>query len=88
MVALPPPTAGWNSEVHTPILYRGHMYGVGKKRRGLWTCLDLEGNELWTSPARANFGLGGYTLADGMFFVLDGKTGTLTPALGCRGRRL
>ena len=45
---LPPPTTGWNSEVHTPIFYRDHIYGVGKKQRGLWTCLDLEGNEVWT----------------------------------------
>ena len=25
----------WNSEVHTPIVYKGHMFAVGKKRRGL-----------------------------------------------------
>ena len=77
VVALPEPTKGWNSEVHTPILHRGYVYGVGKTKRGLWTCLDLEGNELWTSVGKASFGMGGYVLADGMFFVLEGKTGTL-----------
>jgi outer membrane protein assembly factor BamB len=25
----------WNSEVHTPIVWKGHMFAVGKKRRGL-----------------------------------------------------
>jgi len=75
--SLPPPTGGWNSEVHTPIVYRDRVYGVGKKQRGLWTCLDLEGNELWTSERQASFELGGYVLADRMFFVLEGKTGTL-----------
>ena len=49
VISLPPPTSGWNSEVHTPILYRGHIYGIGKSKRGLWTCLDLEGNEVWDS---------------------------------------
>ncbi len=73
----PPPTNGWNSEVHTPIHYGDYVYGVGKRRRGLWTRLDLEGNEVWTSDRKASFGMGGYTLADGMFYVLEGKTGTL-----------
>jgi outer membrane protein assembly factor BamB len=77
VLSLPPPTSGWNSEVQTPILYRNRIYGVGKKQRGLWTCLDLSGNELWTSAHQASFELGGYLLADGMFFVLEGKTGTL-----------
>ena len=77
MVSLPPPTGGWNSEVQTPILHAGHIYGIGKKQRGLWTCLDYEGNEIWTSKGKASFGMGGYVLADGMFFVLEGKTGML-----------
>ena len=77
LVSLPPPTEGWNSEIHTPILHRDHIYGVGKKQRGLWTCLDLQGNEVWTSKGEASFGMGGYVLADGMFFVLEGKTGIL-----------
>jgi outer membrane protein assembly factor BamB len=77
LISLPPPTNGWNSEVHTPIVYRDRIYGIGKKQRGLWTCLDLDGNELWTSERKASFGMGGYILADGMFFVLDGNTGVL-----------
>lgn len=77
VLSLPPPTRGWNSEVHTPIFYRDSIYGVGKKQRGLWTCLDQEGKEVWTSKGNASFGMGGYTLADGLFFVLEGKTGTL-----------
>ena len=38
--------------MHTPILYRDHIYGIGKAKRGLWTCLDLEGNEVWTSEGK------------------------------------
>ncbi len=67
----------WNSEVHTPILYKGHLFAVGKKKRGLFTCLTLEGKEVWSSDGKAAFELGSYLLADGMFFVLEGKTGVL-----------
>ncbi len=71
------PENEWNSEVHTPILYRDHLFAVGKKRRGLFTCLDLTGRQVWTSEGKSSFGLGSYILADGMFFILEGKTGML-----------
>ncbi len=67
----------WNSEVHTPIVYKGRMFAVGKKKRGLFTCLDFDGKEIWTSDGKASFELGSYLLADGMFFVLEGRTGML-----------
>jgi outer membrane protein assembly factor BamB len=67
----------WNSEVHTPVVYKGHMFAVGKKKRGLFTCLSFEGREVWTSVGKATFGLGSFFLADGMFFVLDGDSGKL-----------
>jgi outer membrane protein assembly factor BamB len=67
----------WNSEVHTPILYKGHLFAVGKKKRGLFTCLTLDGKEVWSSDGKAAFELGSYLLADGMFFVLEGRTGIL-----------
>lgn len=67
----------WNSEVHTPIVYEGHMFAIGKKKRGLFTCLTLDGKEVWTSDGEAAFGLGSFLLADGMFFVLEGSSGVL-----------
>lgn len=67
----------WNSEVHTPIAHQGHLFAVGKKKRGLFTCLSLEGKEVWTSEGKASFGLGSFILADGMFLALDGNSGTL-----------
>jgi len=67
----------WNSEVHTPIVYKGHLFAIGKKKRGLFTCLGLDGKEVWTSSGKASFGLGSFLMADGMFFALDGDTGTL-----------
>jgi len=67
----------WNSEIHTPIVYKDHLYAVGKLKRGLFTCLDKDGKVAWTSEDQASFEMGSFLLADGMFFVLDGKTGML-----------
>jgi outer membrane protein assembly factor BamB len=67
----------WNSEVQTPILFQNHMFAVGKKKRGLFTCVDLDGNIVWDSAGKASFELGSFILADGMFFILEGKTGML-----------
>jgi outer membrane protein assembly factor BamB len=67
----------WNSEVHTPIVHNGHLFAVGKKKRGLFTCLNFDGKEVWTSEGKASFGLGSFMLADGMFLVMDGNTGKL-----------
>jgi outer membrane protein assembly factor BamB len=74
----------FNSEVHTPILYQQHLFAVGSKTRGRFTCLGLDGNVVWQSPvvsgnpgATRTFDLGGFLLADGVFFVLDGKSGML-----------
>jgi outer membrane protein assembly factor BamB len=63
--------------VHTPILYNDRMFAVGKRSRGLFTCLDFDGKIVWSSEGKATFGLGGFFLADGMFFILDGDSGTL-----------
>jgi outer membrane protein assembly factor BamB len=74
----------FNSEVHTPILFQNHLFAVGSKTRGRFTCLGLDGKPVWQSPVAANdpggtktFELGGFLLADGMFFILDGRTGLL-----------
>jgi outer membrane protein assembly factor BamB len=67
----------WNSEVHTPIVHDGHFFAVGKKRRGLFTCLTFDGKEVWSSDGKASFELGSFLYADGMFFILEGKTGVL-----------
>jgi len=71
------PAEQWNSEVQTPILFKDHIFAVGKKRRGLFTCLDLDGKQVWDSDGHAYFGLGSFILADGMFIILEGKTGML-----------
>jgi outer membrane protein assembly factor BamB len=67
----------WNSEVQTPIVFRNHFFAVGKKQRGLFTCLGFDGKPVWTSAGQASFELGSFILADGMFLILEGKTGML-----------
>lgn len=77
-------SAQFNSEVHTPILYKNFLYAVGSKSKGRFSCVGLDGKVVWQSPvdsgnpaATRTFGLGGFLLADGMFFVLDGDSGRL-----------
>jgi outer membrane protein assembly factor BamB len=67
----------WNSEVHTPIVFSNHFFAVGKKSRGLFTCLTFDGKPVWDSAGKAAFELGGFLFADGMFFVLEGRSGML-----------
>jgi len=67
----------WNSEVQTPILYKDHMFAVGKKKRGMFSSVGLDGKVIWTSDGHAYFGLGSFILADGMFLVLEGDSGML-----------
>jgi len=77
--------AQFNYEVHTPILYKNLLFAIGSKSRGRFSCVSLDGKVVWQSPvdssnpaATRTFGLGGFLLADGMFFVLDGDSGRLS----------
>lgn len=54
---------------HTPIYYEGHVYGVRPDEQ--LVCLDLEGNALWTSGSTHKFGLGPYTIINGLIYLLD-----------------
>jgi outer membrane protein assembly factor BamB len=76
--------AEFNSEVHTPILHKAHLFAVGSKKRGCFSCVGLDGKVVWQSPVVSGdpagsrtFDLGGFLLADGMFFAVDGKSGML-----------
>ncbi|MFH1747989.1 MAG: PQQ-binding-like beta-propeller repeat protein [Planctomycetota bacterium] len=70
-------SAEWSSDVHTPIVFEDHIIGVSRKKRGLLTCLDLDGNTIWDSQEKASFELGSYLMADGLIYILEGKTGML-----------
>jgi outer membrane protein assembly factor BamB len=63
------PTEVFGSMQQTPVLYKGHIYGVGMDKQ--LACLDLEGNVLWRSSSANKFGHGPYMIADGMIYIMD-----------------
>jgi outer membrane protein assembly factor BamB len=69
------PTSTFGSQQMTPILYNGHLYGV--REGGELVCLDLNGKVVWASGPQHRFGIGPYTLANGLLYVMN-DTGVLT----------
>jgi len=65
----------FGSGQQTPILYQDHLYGVIPD--GELACIDLNGNTRWTSGNTKRFGLGPYTIADGMIYLMN-DTGLMT----------
>ena len=68
--------------IHSPILYRGRMYLTSfKEHRGAHTglvCLRPDGEPVGQTGPELQFDSGAYLIADGMAFVMHGKTGTLS----------
>jgi len=67
----------FGSPQHTPIFYNGYIYGVGAD--GELICLGLDGKIMWTSTSTHRFGLGPYTIANGLMYVMN-DSGLLTLA--------
>ncbi|KKL12025.1 hypothetical protein LCGC14_2539900, partial [marine sediment metagenome] len=71
----------FSSHQQSPILYKGHVYGV--RQDGQLVCLALDGKVVWASGSDHTFGLGPFLIADGMLFLQDGprdKAGPLVLA--------
>jgi outer membrane protein assembly factor BamB len=60
---------------HTPIFFQEHIYGV--RPDGELVCLDLSGKVMWTSTSAHKFGLGPYTIVNGLLYVMN-DSGVLT----------
>jgi len=60
---------------HTPIFYEGYIYGVRPDEQ--LTCLNLNGQVVWTSTSANKFGLGPYTIVNGLIYIMN-DTGVLT----------
>jgi len=56
---------------HTPVLYRGHLYGI--RADGSLVCLSLEGRVVWESDSSETFGLGPLLLAEDLIYAMDGS---------------
>ncbi len=65
----------FGSDQHTPIFYNGYIYGVRPDKQ--LTCLDLNGQVMWTSTSVHRFGLGPYIIANGLIYVMN-DSGLLT----------
>ena len=65
----------FGSPQHTPILYEGYLYGVRPDEQ--LVCLGLDGKVQWTSGSTHKFGLGPYTIVNGLIYVMDNE-GELT----------
>ena len=68
-------------KLQSPVLYKGRIYltcfkDQGGNQNGL-VCLGLDDQVLWQTGADLQFDSGSYLVADGMAFVLHGKTGVL-----------
>ena len=69
------------AHIHSPILYRGRIYVTSFKEDGGshvgLVCLSAEGEPLWETGPALQFESGAFLIADGMVFVMHGKTGEL-----------
>lgn len=67
-----------DSHCHNALLYKGNLYANSSKTDKGLVCLDLDGNTLWKTDKAPSFDLGGgLMIADGMIYIMDGKSGTL-----------
>ena len=77
------PQDGLACEQQTPVLYKGHLFGVLPKDAGSlrnqFICFHPDGKIIWTSGKTNRFGLGPFMIADDKFFIL-GDDGVLTMA--------
>ncbi|MBA7612847.1 Outer membrane protein assembly factor BamB [subsurface metagenome] len=65
----------FGSPQQTPVFYDGYIYGI--RPDGQLTCLDPDGQVVWTSTSAHKFGLGPYAIANGLIYVMN-DSGVLT----------
>ncbi|MDC0584732.1 PQQ-binding-like beta-propeller repeat protein [Bacteroidales bacterium] len=76
------PSEGLACEQQTPILYKGHLFGIMPKDGGMlrnrFVCVDPNNCKeiIWASDKSTRFGLGPYIFADDKFYILK-DDGTL-----------
>jgi outer membrane protein assembly factor BamB len=67
--------------IHSPIFYRDRIYVTSFKEHGGaltgLVCLRSDGEVVWQTGPKTQFESGAFLIADGMAFVMHGKTGEL-----------
>ncbi|MHC5199339.1 MAG: outer membrane protein assembly factor BamB family protein [Planctomycetota bacterium] len=67
------------SQIHPAIYYDNHLFmnaNGNAKQNGLM-CISLDGKVLWKTGRKPNLDWGGFLIADGKIFIVDGKRGDL-----------
>jgi outer membrane protein assembly factor BamB len=59
----------FGSDQQTPIYYDGEIYGV--RPDGQLVCLDPDGHVRWASSSAHKFGMGPYTIINGLVYVMN-----------------
>jgi len=72
-------TDDFGTHVHPAILYNGHLYGhcTTNTRRDGMVCMSIDGKVKWKTGRSPVFDKGGFLLADGLIFSVDGREGIL-----------
>jgi len=69
-----------NSQMAPAVLHEGHLYANSNSNEASdgFVCLDpKDGKVLWKTGKQLNFQRGHFILADGMIYVVDGRSGSL-----------
>ena len=72
-------TDDFGTHCHPPVLYEGHLYAhcTTNTRRDGMVCMDIDGKVKWKTGRSPVFDKGGFLLADGLIFSVDGRQGIL-----------
>jgi len=69
------------SHIHSPVLYDGRIYVTSFREHGAantgLVCVDENGELVWQTGPKLQFDFGGFIVADGLIFIMNGKTGEL-----------
>jgi outer membrane protein assembly factor BamB len=67
--------------IHSPIYYRDKLYLTSFREQGAThtglVCMNPDGEVVWETGPALEFDGGAYLIADGMIFIMQGKTGEL-----------
>jgi len=72
-------TDDFGTHCHSAVLHEGHLYAhcTTNTRRDGMVCMDLSGTVKWKTGRSPVFDKGGFLLADGLIFSVDGREGIL-----------
>ena len=72
-------TKDFGTHVHPAILYKDHLYAhcTDNSRKDGMSCISLDGTVKWKTGKNPVFDKGGFLLADGLLFSVDGVKGIL-----------